>query len=53
MELKILVDLILYGDNMMSIDLTKNAKSQHYIKYIDIQHHYIKKPINKKKPIIK
>lgn len=33
----------------MSIALTKNAKSQQYTKHIDVQHHYIRKLIEKGK----
>lgn len=37
----------------MRIILIKNAKSQHYTKYINIQYHYIKKLVNKRKLTIK
>lgn len=33
----------------MSITFTKNVESQNCMKHIDIQHHYIKKPIKEKK----
>lgn len=36
-----------FGNNEMSITLTKNTKSQHQIKYIDIQYDYIRELINK------
>lgn len=48
MRLEAVVDLILYENNEMSIILTKNAKSLYCIKYINIQHHYIKELVNKK-----
>lgn len=53
MKLKFVEDPILYKDNKMSIALTKNAKSQYQIKYIDIEHYYIRKLVNKKKLTIK
>lgn len=34
-------NLTLYENNKMSINLTKNAESQHCIKHINIQHYYI------------
>lgn len=37
----------------MSITLTKNAKSQYQTKYINIQHHYIRKLVNKREFTIK
>lgn len=40
--------IILYNPNKMNINLTKNKKSQHYIKYINIQYYYIQELINKK-----
>lgn len=36
MKLKAVEDVTLYGDNKMSIALTKNADSQHRTKHIDI-----------------
>lgn len=53
MKLKFVEDLTLYRDNKMSIALTKNAKSQHQIKYIDIEHYYIRELVNMKKLTIK
>lgn len=44
---------ILYSNIEISFALTKNMKSQYYIKYINIQYYYIKKLINKKEFIIK
>ena len=38
-------NVILYGDNEISITLTKNAKSQYSTKHIDVQYHYIQKLI--------
>ena len=38
--------MTLYGDNEMSIALTKNAESQHRTKHIDVQHHYIRELVN-------
>ena len=37
----------------MSIILTKNAESQYWIKYINIQHYYIKVLVHKRELIIK
>ena len=37
----------------MSITLTKNAKSQHQTKHINVQHHCIRKLINDQKLSIK
>lgn len=34
-------NVILNSNNKISITLTNNAKNQHQIKHIDIQHHYI------------
>ena len=48
MKLEIMEDLILYGDNEMSIALTKNTENQHWTKHIDVQHHYIRELVNKK-----
>ena len=36
MKLEAVEDVTLYGDNEMSIALTKNAKSQHRTKHIDV-----------------
>lgn len=38
--------MTLYGDNEINIILTKNAKSQHCTKHIDVQHHYIQELID-------
>lgn len=45
--------ITLYGGNEMSIALTKNAESQHHIKHIDIQYHYIREQVNEKELIVK
>lgn len=45
-ELETIENIILHGDNKMSIILTKIAKSQHQAKQIDIQHHYIRELVN-------
>lgn len=49
---KIMLDIVpaitLNGDNKMSITLTKNPKSQHWTKHIDVQHHYIRELIDEK-----
>lgn len=47
MGLEMVESLTLHGDNKMSISLTKNAKSQHRTKHIDVQHHYIQELVNK------
>lgn len=46
-------NLTIYGDNEMSITLTKNTKSQHNTKHIYVQDHYIKELVNKKEHTIK
>lgn len=33
--------ITLHGNNEMSIALTKNSKSQHQTKHIDVEYHYI------------
>ena len=48
MKLEVIEDLTLYGDNEMSIALTKNAESQHRTKHIDVQHHYIRELVNER-----
>ena len=48
MKLEAVEDVTLYGDNEMSIALTKNAENQHRIKHIDVQHHYIRELFNKR-----
>ena len=53
MNLDMVEDLTLYGDNEMSINLTKNAESQHRIKHIDIQHHYIRELVNERELTVK
>ncbi len=45
--------LMLYGDNEISMVLTKNAESQYYTKHIDVQHYYIRELVNKKEITIK
>lgn len=40
-KLKMVENLILYDNNVISIALTKNAKSQHCTKYINAQYYYI------------
>ena len=53
MKLEAVKDITLYGDNKMSIALTKNAESQHRTKHIDVQHHYIRELVNERELIIK
>ena len=53
MNLEAVENLTLYGDNEMSIALTKNAESQHRTKHIDVQHHYIRELVNEKELTIK
>lgn len=48
MSLEIAPKIIIHEDNKMSIALTKNAKSQHYTKHIDVQHYYIRELIEEK-----
>lgn len=52
-NLEIVKELTLYGDNKMSIALTKNVESQYQTKYINVQHYYIRELVNKKKLTIK
>lgn len=40
---EVVKSLTLYGDNQISSALTKNAESQYYIKYSNIQYNYIQK----------
>lgn len=47
MDLDTVENLTLHGDNEMSINLTKNAESQHRTKHIDVQHHYVRELVNK------
>lgn len=37
----------------MSIVLTINAESQHYIKYIDVSYHYIRELVSDKELTVK
>lgn len=53
MELDNIKSFTLHSNNKMSIILTKNAKTQHQIKQINIQYHYVKKLVNKRKFTIK
>lgn len=53
MDLEVIEDVTLHGDNEMSITLTKNAESQHQTKHIDVQHHYIRELVNKKELTVK
>lgn len=46
-------DIKLFRNNKISIILTKNVKSQHQIKYINVKYYYIKELINEKKLIMK
>ena len=48
MKLEAVEDVTSYGDNKMSIALTKNAESQHRTKHINVQHHYIRELVNKR-----
>ena len=48
MKLETIEDVILYGNNKMSIALTKNAESQHWTKHINVQHHYIRELVNER-----
>lgn len=52
-ELATVEKITLYGDNEMSIALTKNAESQQHTKHIDVQHHYIHKLIDEGELTIK
>lgn len=53
MNLATIEDVILYGNNKMSIALIKNVESQHRIKQINVQYYYIRELINKREFIIK
>lgn len=46
MDVDTVENLTLYGDNKMSINLTKNAESQHHTKHIDVQQHYVRELVN-------
>ena len=48
MKLEAVEDVTLYGNNEISIALTKNAESQHRTKHIDVQYHYIRELVNKR-----
>lgn len=48
MKFEAVKNVTLYGNNKMSIALTKNVKSQHWTKQIDIQHYYIKELVSKR-----
>ena len=48
MKLEAVENVTLYGDNEMSIALTKNVESQHRTKHIDVQHHYIRELVNER-----
>lgn len=45
MDVDTVENLTLYRDNTMSINLTKNAESQHCTK-LDVQHHYVRELFN-------
>ena len=49
MSLETVPKITLNGDNEMGITLTKNAESQHRTKHIDVQDHYIRELIDKKR----
>lgn len=51
-KLETVKSVILYGNNKMSIALTKNAKNQYQIKQINVQYYYIRELVNKKELII-
>lgn len=53
MNLEVVENLELYRDNEMNIALIKNIESQHQTKHIEVQYHYIREWVNKKKLIIK
>lgn len=53
MRLEIEEDPTLYRNNKIKIALKKNVKSQRGTKYINVQYHYIRKLVSKKKPTIK
>ena len=52
-EIEVTRDLILFGNNEMSIALTKNVESLHQTKHINVQHHYIKELVNKEELTVK
>lgn len=53
MDFEVVEGVNVHDDNEMSIALTKNVESQHSTKYIDIQHHYIYKLVDKKEVTMK
>ncbi len=53
MKLEVMEGFTLQSDNEISIALTKNAKSQHCTKHIDVPHHYIRELVNKKELTVK
>lgn len=53
MWLETVDNLVLKGDNEMSITLTKNAESQHCTKHIDVQHHYVREMVSEGELTIK
>ena len=40
--------ILLWGDNKLSIKLVKNAEFHAHIKYINVQHHYIRELISER-----
>ena len=52
-EIEVIGELTLFGDNKMSIALTKNTESQHQTKHIDVQHHYIRELVNEREFTVK
>lgn len=53
LKLNLVSKIEFFRNNKINITLTKNAKCQHEMKYIDMQYHYIKELIIKKKLSIK
>ena len=53
MDLDVVENLTLYGDNEISINLTRNVESQYRTKHIDVQHHYIRELVNKEEFTVK
>lgn len=53
MYFKVVEKVTMYGNNKMRIALTKNAKSQHQTKHINIQYYYICELIDEGEIIIK
>ncbi len=52
-NLEVVRDVTLHGNNEMSITLTKNTESQYQTKYINVQHHYIRELVHKKEFTVK